>query len=190
MDAEGRPLPWYTYPAIEYLAQLDFSNRTVFEFGCGNSTLFWSQRAGRVVSVEHDAAWAAKMRPLLPGHCTLILETRREPYLDVLRRSDQRYDVIVIDGAARVSCSEFAPAHLTDGGMVILDNSDWFPQASANLRGAGLIEADMTGFAPIIDHASTTSFYFARGFNIPSGGDRQPHPGIGSRPKPVFTPLT
>ena len=41
VDADGRPLPWYTYPAIEYLEQLDFRDRTVFEFGSGASTLFW-----------------------------------------------------------------------------------------------------------------------------------------------------
>lgn len=32
-DAAGNWLPWYTYPAIEYLKQLDFSQKTVFEYG-------------------------------------------------------------------------------------------------------------------------------------------------------------
>src|SRR3954463_2256551 len=57
VDVIGNPIPWYTYPAIEYLKQLDFSTKNVFEFGAGQSTLFWAGRARRVVSVEDDAAW-------------------------------------------------------------------------------------------------------------------------------------
>jgi hypothetical protein len=33
VNARGEPVPWYTYPAIDYLRQLDFSDKTVFEYG-------------------------------------------------------------------------------------------------------------------------------------------------------------
>ena len=39
LDREGRPIPWYTYPAIEYLASLDLSGMKVLEYGSGNSSL-------------------------------------------------------------------------------------------------------------------------------------------------------
>ena len=29
VDKEGNPLPWYTYPAIEYLAQFDYSQKMI-----------------------------------------------------------------------------------------------------------------------------------------------------------------
>ena len=45
MDRDGNPLPWYTYPAIEYLRQFDYKDKKVFEFGCGFSSLFWALRA-------------------------------------------------------------------------------------------------------------------------------------------------
>src|SRR5688500_6442274 len=35
VDAKCNPVPWYTYPAIEYLKQLDFKDSTVFEYGSG-----------------------------------------------------------------------------------------------------------------------------------------------------------
>ena len=41
VDRDGNPLPWYTYPAIEYLSQFDYGEKTIFEFGCGYSSLFW-----------------------------------------------------------------------------------------------------------------------------------------------------
>jgi hypothetical protein len=57
VNPDGEPVPWYTYPAIEYLRQLDFSNAAVFEYGSGHSTLFWSIAARRVVSVVDEDRW-------------------------------------------------------------------------------------------------------------------------------------
>src|SRR6185312_7790805 len=50
VDASKRPLPWYTYPAIEYLRQFDFTDKYIFEFGCGNSSLFWLEMGATVWS--------------------------------------------------------------------------------------------------------------------------------------------
>ncbi len=37
VNNNAKPLPWFTYPAIEYLNQLDLSSCAIFEWGCGNS---------------------------------------------------------------------------------------------------------------------------------------------------------
>lgn len=42
IDKLGNPIPWYTYPAIEYLKTIDFSRKLVFEYGGGSSTLWWA----------------------------------------------------------------------------------------------------------------------------------------------------
>ena len=57
VDAAGKPIPWFTYPAIDYIRQLDLSEKTIFEWGAGFSTLFWSSRAKSVISVETDPLW-------------------------------------------------------------------------------------------------------------------------------------
>jgi len=62
VDAEGNPLPWITYPCIDFLKQFDYSNKSVFEWGSGQSTLFWSARAKRVVSVEADPVWVERVK--------------------------------------------------------------------------------------------------------------------------------
>jgi hypothetical protein len=64
-DADGFPLPWYTYPAIDFLAQRDFLERDILEFGGGQSTLWWSQRARSVLTIEEDRAWFARLLPLV-----------------------------------------------------------------------------------------------------------------------------
>ena len=57
IDGQGKPIPWYTYPAIEYLKQLNLIDKNVFEWGSGNSSLFWAGRAKSVVSIESDKNW-------------------------------------------------------------------------------------------------------------------------------------
>ncbi len=73
IDAAGDPIPWYTYPASEYLKQLDFSDKRVLEYGSGYSTIFWSRRAKHVVSIEDSPGWYEKIKPLLPGNVTYRL---------------------------------------------------------------------------------------------------------------------
>jgi hypothetical protein len=189
IDAAGNPLPWITYPAIEFLKQLDLTNKSLFEYGCGGSTLFWSRLVRHVESVEDNEAWVREVRAVLPANCTLSLEPYPEDYVNAVARGGP-YDIIVIDGHSRIKCSEVAPGHLKPGGFIILDNADWFPEASANLRQAGLIEVDVAGMAPIADFVSTTSFYFHHEFRNQPKGDRQPRGAIGSRPKPNFPKVT
>lgn len=166
VDAEGQPLPWYTYPAIEFVGQLDFSDKTVFEFGAGNSTLFWAGVAQRVVSVEDDENWFESVRMRVPPNAEVILESDLSEFPRVLARLGQRFDVIVVDGPARggtrLKCSMAAVEALNPGGVIILDNSDWLPESAKWLRESGLLQVDMTGFAPICAHVQTTSFFFDR----------------------------
>jgi len=184
IDAAENPVPWYTYPAIDYLRQLDFTGRSVFEYGSGNSTLFWASVAGRVVSVEDDEKWYATVAKRLPGHCEIVLETDVTAYGAAIQRYPEQFDVIVVDGAARgntrLSCSRFALRQLRDGGMIILDNSDWLPESARVLREGGLIQVDFTGFAPISGQTQTTSFFLHRQFNFTPRGPRQPLPGPGA----------
>jgi hypothetical protein len=188
VDASGAPLPWYTYPAIEYLKQLDFSDKSIFEYGCGHSTLFWSRRAARVVSVEDDEAWHAEVSQQL-AECpttTILLEPDLEAFVSAISRMEGTFDVIVIDGPARgltrLKCCKAARGRLDKGGVIILDNSDWLPHSAAFLRSTGLIQVDMTGFAPMNAHTSTTSLFLDKEFSLTTKGNIQPVPGIGALP--------
>ena len=187
IDAEGRAVPWYTYPAIDYLRQLDFSDKAIFEYGSGNSTLFWGGAARRVVSTEEDERWYHTLRPKLPSNCELVFEPDLIRYVDVIRRYPEGFDVIVIDGASRgrtrLKCSRVAIECLRPGGLIILDNSDWLPESSRVLRESGLIQVDMTGFVPINGHTQTTSLFFHREFVTRPKGPRLPQPGPGSADK-------
>ena len=184
MDSAGQPYPWYTYPAVEYLKQLDFTGKTVFEYGSGQSTLFWASRAASVASVEHNHEWYVLVGSRIPANCTLVHESESTAYAAAISRFNQQFDVIVIDGLVtgrtRLKCARAAVPHLREGGMIILDNADWLPESAHHLRTAGFIEVDMTGFAPCNDYTSTTSFFLHRAFAFGSRHERQPMPGTGA----------
>ena len=57
INSNGMELPWYTYPAIEYLNSFTLTSFDVFEFGSGNSSIYWAKRAKKIISVEHNKEW-------------------------------------------------------------------------------------------------------------------------------------
>lgn len=182
MDARGQPVPWFTYPAIEFLEQFDFSRLAVFEFGAGQSTLFWKARAERVVSVESNASWYARLRDQVGADVDLTLAETAAKYAGRLGDHDETYDVIVIDGIAREECCVVAPAKLRHGGMIILDNAERYPELARILRDEGLLQVDMSGFGPVNGYTWTTSFFFHRAFDFPHRGEGRPARCIGSIP--------
>ena len=178
-------MPWYTYPAIEFLKQFDFSGKRVFEYGSGNSTVFWSRRAASVVSVEDEEEWVDQMRPRLPASCSLLHEPDLHRYPAVIHNYPDGFDIIIVDGPGRgwtrMKCARAALQHLRPGGLIILDNSDWVPDTATCLREADLLQIDMSGFAPIAAHTQTTSFFFHRQCRLQPHSGRQPIPSAGAR---------
>lgn len=55
------PTPWITYPAMRVLERIIRPEWKVFEYGCGQSSLWWSERVASIVSVEDDPSWAAQI---------------------------------------------------------------------------------------------------------------------------------
>lgn len=194
IDGRGDAVPWYTYPAIEYLKQFDFSASSVFEYGSGNSTMFWGQRAARVVSVEDEEAWYENVRQRVPANCTVVHEADLREYPHVINRFPDRFDIIVVDGPARgftrLKCARAAFERLAPGGLVILDNSDWLPESARFLRESDLLQVDMSGFTPIATQTQTTSFFFHRECRLRPRDGRQPHLSAGGVAKDWETRIT
>jgi hypothetical protein len=185
VNSHGQPVPWYSYPAVEYLSQLDFSDKLVFEWGAGNSSKFWARLGKAVTSVEDDLTWYNEVAALRSENQSIMFITDQEAYIKAIARSGQRYDVISIDGSYRYECARIASDFLADGGLIILDNADWLPKTARLLREAGLLQVDMHGYAPIAKYTLTTSLFFHRQFKFASREGRQPHASAAAIPVPV-----
>lgn len=179
IDKKGQPIPWYSYPMVEYLKQLDFSQKTVFEYGSGNSTLFWANRSKRVVAIEDDLAWYNQIKDKLPTNVEYILVDNKADYIQAIHRFPELFDVIIVDGSHRFDCVKSARERLSEKGMLILDNSDWFTNTTAYLRNTDLLEIDMAGFNPINGYVSTTSVFMSRQVELKPVGTLQPDKIVG-----------
>jgi len=180
IDQENKPIPWYTYPAIEYLNQFDFSGKTVFEYGCGNSSLYWGRIAKQVISVDDNQEWYNKIKNQIVAPNELHFTDNKDRYPAFIGRYDRKFDIIVIDGNMRFRCAQRAVENISRTGIIILDNSDWYTHTAEFLRTTGFLQIDMTGFGPINRYIWTTSIFISREADLRPIHALQPVGGIGS----------
>lgn len=178
VDPQGKPIPWYTYPAIEQLSKWDFTDCEVLEYGSGNSTLWWLQHAKTVTSIENSREWHDYAVSQVGDRARLMLcpvdmdkdvETEIDRYVACVDELGS-FDVIIIDGVnkpgVRQACARRSLDHLRGGGLFVVDNSDWLPETCRMMRDAGFFEIDFSGLGPLNGHAETTSLFFKSDFRI------------------------
>lgn len=175
VDRRGEPLPWYTYPAIDFLGTQDFSGRSVLEFGAGNSTLWWARRARSVTSIESDADWFASLQTLIPANASLSKAVGELDFSAIPQHA--QFDLIVIDGMDRLAAAKIAPAIISHDGAIVLDNSEggWGSDGEPGqpildlLRSLGFMRVDFYGFTPGVIGTHCTSIFFKSGSFVVAG---------------------
>ena len=120
---------WYTKPCLDELEKIDFSDKVVFEFGCGHSTIWWAKQAKQVYSVENNKDWYNDVnnelqRLGLTNAEIFFNDTKFYPQSIGLVSvwEEVQFDVVVIDGIYREECVPYALRYLKDGGLLIYDN--------------------------------------------------------------------
>jgi hypothetical protein len=166
VSPSGKPIPWYTYPCIDFLAPRRARIRSVLEFGAGQSTLWWAAQGARVLSFEADRAWYEYLKPRVPSNVDLrFVEASTaesclrgvNAHLDEL--DNPRFEAIVVDGLFRAELAALSLSLLAANGVMICDDSEGY-QFYETLRDSGLSRVDFFGFAPGVMLARCTSIYF------------------------------
>lgn len=167
VDKDGKPIPWITYPALRFLEPRLFPAMIVFEYGSGNSTLWWSERAAAVISCEHDKEWYADFSLKIPDNTTYLLRRAKESsvYAEEIGNYSGIFDIVVIDGRDRVNCIRNGIRALRDGGVVIWDNSDRLEDREGYdlLRAEGYRRLDFWGMGPLSTREWCTSIFYRDG---------------------------
>ena len=165
VDASGNPLPWYTYPFILFLKPRLKPDFTVFEYGSGNSTIWYAGQVRYITAVEHEAGWIKQIAPKLPSNTVLLEKPLGETYIRAVQSTGDLYNIVVVDGRNRVKCAIFASDFLTDDGVIILDNSErtWYTAAKEHLAAKGFRRLDFIGMTPIVGIETCTSVFYRDG---------------------------
>jgi len=152
---------------IEFLNERLSKDHTLFEYGSGNSTKWFSKRVDTVVSVEHNPNWAERIDPELPENAYLYTKQDRDRYaqsieLGVRKVPQNSFDVVVVDGNWRTACVEQALSVVGDDGVVVLDDSSRssYQDAKDRLKNEGYDQLTFRGMKPLErDNSSTSIFY-------------------------------
>ena len=67
-DEDNTINPWLGKTVIDMIKKHLNKTMNVFEWGMGNSTLFWSKYVNSVTSVEHDKEWFEKVKEIIPSN--------------------------------------------------------------------------------------------------------------------------
>ena len=101
-----------------FMSHID-ETKKVLEYGSGASTIQISKKCKSIVSVEHQEGWYNKLKLELPSNAEILFRAPSLPYTegrhcgtyeefkDCIEAPLQQapFDVILIDGRARVSCA-------------------------------------------------------------------------------------
>jgi len=164
-SSDGTPIPWYTYPTIDFLAQRNFEDRNVLEFGGGQSTLWWSMRARSVLTIEDNSDWYAWLNSQIGANVALhhIPFTGATETITAVRKvidahPIRTFDVIIIDGHLRRIGTELAFSYLAPSGALLIDDSEKYGYDKIRYRDCRRV--DFYGFAPGVILRRCTSLVF------------------------------
>mgnify|MGYP001353781605 CR=1 FL=1 len=187
-DRDGNPLPLLTYPFIEYIHELNLSKASMLEFGGGNSTLFFANKVNKIYSIEPNFNrpndWFLILQKAIaesinsekiklfgvdlpekyeyyPDWVKLVNQRTKKIIDRILSREKDNFDIILIDGWGfqRNWIAKYLVNSLSEGGIIVVDNTYHCPQCAHSLRELGFNQINFKGHAPST-HEDCTSIFF------------------------------
>lgn len=160
----SEPIPWVTYSFIDFIAERIHDDHTVFEFGSGNSTFYYAERAKKVVSVEHDKAWYDRISASKPLNSEMIFcELHIDGNYSKMPESlGLKFDLIIVDGRDRANCCYHSLSALSEKGVVVLDDSERenYAEAISFFKKEGFRELSFSGISPGLFYRKSTSVFY------------------------------
>ena len=164
VDKNNNPIPWNTYPFLKFIESRLKKDFDVFEYGCGNSTIWYSKRINSIIAVENDEEWYKKIKVSLPENAHVVyreLKYGGEYSREVLAQ-DKQFDIIIIDGRDRENSVRNSIKKLKKDGVIVFDNSELAQYQSAvkHLADNHYKQLAFWGMSPITAHYTSTSIFY------------------------------
>lgn len=171
-DIDGNVNPWWCEAAVNLTKDKikNLKGLRVFEWGAGNSTLFWAKYASEVISIEYNQLWYHKMNSILPENAIIKyfeLEYNGK-YCKSINETDGLFDIILIDGRDRVRCVKNCINKLKHNGIIIWDNSErnYYKEGYQYLKEQGFKQLELSGSIWGLPEIKDYTSFFYKNDNI------------------------
>ncbi len=164
--------PWYGWELIDFVSKYVNENTTVFEYGCGFSTIFYAKRCRFVNAIETRDEWLLRVKNFAKDFgISAKVDVRKCHNLqhfstEIKSFGQKSYDLIVVDSRDRMKCIEESCNFVSQTGLIVLDNSE-----RPNLFGArnfmesqGFFSVEFSGDGPMKKDTPAKSLVFSRNF--------------------------
>ena len=164
-------LPWMNYSVISLLNERLTADLRLFEYGSGSSTLYFAERVAEIVTVEYDESWYnnVKQRSDHVENISVHFAPVDDDYPRSIQRfgNDQPFDLVIVDGRKRVESAVFAISHLSEEGVVILDDTErpHYGSAFDEFHKAGFKQLTLKGLKPTGFGIDQTTIFYKSGNN-------------------------
>jgi len=121
-----RDTPWMGEKAIRMLESIITQDTDILETGAGSSTIWFAEKARKVISFEHKYDWAEAVADELASRNLFNVELTIDPGYpgEGLEKVEGMFDLIIIDGRGRVKGIMTTYKKLKSGGYMVLDNAN------------------------------------------------------------------
>ena len=164
VDKNDNPLPWVTYSFIDFIATRLNKSQDIFEYGAGNSTLWYSKKVSSVISVEHDNKWYEKIKNNIPDNVMIYHKelVYNGGYCSFPNTLNKKFDFIIVDGRDRVNCMKNTLLSLKENGIIILDDSEreQYKEGIEFLVNNQFKKIDFWGISPGLFYEKCTTVFF------------------------------
>jgi hypothetical protein len=135
--------PWMCPGTVDFCEKHLSRSMSVLEFGSGRSTVWFAQRAGNLISIEHNSVWYQLVKKKIETANLTNVDLRwipldhslTEPEREFYEKCpdcvavldefpDASFDLIIVDGHYRTNCTRKCLSKIKPGGYLLLDDAN------------------------------------------------------------------
>lgn len=164
INQKQEPLPWVTYGFIDFIASRLKKSMDIFEYGSGNSTLWYASKVNSVIAVEHSKEWFETIKEKMPNNVEIYFQELQYggEYSIFSNQVNKKFDIIIIDGRDRVNSLKNSINNLKNGGVIILDDSEReaYREGISFLLNNNFRKIDFWGISPGLFYKKNTTIFY------------------------------
>jgi hypothetical protein len=152
----GNPQPLLTFSFMDWFETHDFSQYQLIEYGSGYSTLYFAKYCKEVYSFEQDFNWFNDLKSKLPSNVQYHYLREWHP-LPKVKHDNLNITLVDFKGHRYSAIKQLIDED--ESQLIILDNSDVYPNSSKLLLDNGYKEITFWG-GKLTEHYESCNFRY------------------------------